>query len=174
MKQKNVIIALFLLLSSGMFAQQAVVNVNKVLASVPALSKIDTLVAAEQSKYIKDLQVIKAAYDEQLKKTNALYKEATAKLAPNAEFKPDAALQKEITLLQGLEKSFNESQTSADKKIQDYKNVLYQPYIDKINAAIKAIATKKKFKQVVNLNNSGIVWFDPATDITEDVIKAIK
>ncbi len=144
-------------------AQVAVINSQKVLASMPQVAKADTLVMQQRAQYVQEL-------NKQIETVNkaAAYADSLYKTKPK-----DAATAKAIAEAQALNEAAKTYEQEANKKLEDYRNVMFTPYIDRTNAAIKAVAQRLKYKQVMDLQAVSMAWYDEATDITEAVIKEV-
>lgn len=159
-----------LLLSAILFtcfcakAQVAVVNSQKVVASIKEFAKIDTLVAKETASYQIDFNKKQQLLNQSVATADSLNKidaksEATKKAISNAQ-----ALDKEL-------KSYVEQ---SNKKISDYRNLLTKPYSEKVMAAIKTVATRGKYMQVLDSSSVNLLYLNPLSDITDQVIKELK
>jgi Skp family chaperone for outer membrane proteins len=145
-------------------AQLGVLNSGKVQASMPVFAKIDTLIKLEQLKYQRELDSRQASIEPLVRAADSLYK-----LRPS-----DPKTQQ---LVQQAQKAFNEVkqfEQQANNKVLDYKNILLNPYLEKVNRAIKSTAQLKKLKQVIDVQQVPFAYVDESTDITNDVILLLK
>jgi Skp family chaperone for outer membrane proteins len=164
-KKTVFLISLFLGLSAyASFAQVAVVDSRKLIAAVPQIAKADTLVAQKQQELSADFQA-RSEYVER----QAVQADSLLRLRPKDSLSIQKATQAR-TLIEDLRKL----QQSYNKQLEDYRSLLLTPYYDRINAAIKAVAIRRKQTQVIDLQFNSLLWFDPATDITEQVIVELK
>lgn len=145
-------------------AQLATINSNKVFAALPQMAKLDTLVAKETEKYIQEFGKKRALVEQDYKLADSLYK-----LKPK-----DEATIKAIEKTKTTQKELQEYENTANKKVAEYKDLLYKPYLEKIDNAVKAVATRRKFMQVIDINAVPFVYINPISDITEEVIKELK
>lgn len=144
-------------------AQLAVLNSQKVMASIPAFAKTDTLIVKETARYTAEYNSKQQALNQLVKVADSLYKiDAKA-----------AATTKAIADAQAFEKDLKAYADASNKKIAEFRNLVQKPYIDKIMAAIKVVAIRRKFMQVLDASNS-MLYVNPLSDITEDVIKELK
>ncbi len=144
-------------------AQVAVINSQKVLATMPALAKTDTLIAKESAGYAAEYNKKQASLNQLAKLADSLYK---------IDAKSGATL-KAIADAQALDKDMKTFADASNKKLLDLKQLIQKPYVDKVIAAIKTVAVRRKFMQVMEGTNN-LLYIDPITDITEDVIKELK
>jgi Skp family chaperone for outer membrane proteins len=156
--------AVLVILSFTIQAQVGVIDSKKIFASMPILAKLDTMVVIEQMKYQKEFESKNAKFQEALQIADSFYKKtpkgATTKiLVENA---------------QRMNDELKEFEKTATGKIQEYKAKLFQPYYEKINVAVKAVAIKKGIKQVMDAQVSNFVYVDESSDMTNEVINSIK
>ncbi len=144
-------------------AQLAVINSQKVLASVPAFAKTDTLIAKETVGYTAEFNKKQGALNQLVKVADSLYK-LDAKGANTTQA---------IVAAQVADKEVKAYADAANKKLADYKQLLQKPYIDKVMAAIKVVAMRRKLMQVIDSTNN-LLYVNPLGDITEEVIKELK
>lgn len=150
-------------ISIGGSAQVATLDSKKILATMPVFAKIDTLVLEETQKYTQEYAKKRYATQILLGIADSLYKKAPKdKKTEEAVLAADKS-QQEFT---ALEKTINQ-------KLADYKNLILSPYYDKVNAAVKAVATRLKYSQVLDIQQVPFVYIDPSKDITEEVIKQL-
>ena len=166
--KKKIMIKLYTMLllafATGIYAQVATLDSKKVLASVPELVKLDTLIAKQQKDYQAEFSAkIKAA---QIQKEIV---EGLSKKNPN-----DVATKDAASKFEKLAKEAQEYQNDANKKLTDYKDLLYKPYLEKINNAVKTVAERRKFMQVIDIQSVSLVYLNSATDVTDEVIKELK
>lgn len=160
---KKIFTIVFAITTIFIFAQSGTLDSRKILASIPELAKIDTLVAKEQMRYNQEYNA----------KAGAAQKVQDNAVELNKKNPKDPAITK---LKADLDKMITELQTyqqTASKKLTEYKDLLYKPYIEKINAAVKTVAERRKYNQVFDIQVVALAYLNPATDITEEVIKEI-
>jgi Skp family chaperone for outer membrane proteins len=163
MKKLSLIIIIACIAHGFAKAQVAVVNSQKILVSIPQIAKSDTLVAKETAIYAAEYNKIQIAVNQLAQVADSLYK-----LDPKS-----AATTNAITAAQNKGKELKAYADESNKKLASYKELLQKPYIDKIYAAIKTVAQLRKFMQVVDQSNN-LLYVNPATDITNEVIKTLK
>lgn len=145
-------------------AQVATIDSRKVLAAVPEIAKVDTLVAKEQKGYVDAITI--KINDGKAQQTAI---EEMAKKNPK-----DPLLKAANEKLEAMAKEIREYNEKSGKKLEEYKNLLYKPYIDKINSAIKNVADRRKLMQVLDIQAVNIAYLNPSADITDDVIKELE
>lgn len=145
-------------------AQLATLDSKKILSSIPEMAKLDTLVINETQKYSIEYEKKKIQVSKEYKIADSLYK-----LKPKEE-----ATIKSIGKAQQSQKELQEYEVIASKKLTEYKNLLYKPYIEKVNSAIKIVAIRRKYQQVIDIWQVALAYLNPQADITEEVIKEIK
>lgn len=127
-------------------------------------AKIDTLVAKETANYNVEYKKKQINLDQLIKVADSLYK-LKAKSATTIKAIADA---------QSSDKDLKAYAEMANKKIIDYKLLLTKPYTDQVIAAIKLVATRAKYMQVLDSSSVNMLYLNPITDITEQVIKELK
>ncbi|MGE6220975.1 OmpH family outer membrane protein [Nubsella zeaxanthinifaciens] len=145
-------------------AQLAIINSQKVLASMKEFAKIDTLVAKETATYQID-------YNKKQQALNQLI--VTADSLNKIDQKSEATT-KAITKAQTADKELKSYAEQANKKIADYKQLLSKPYTDRVMTAIKTVAARGKFMQVLDSSSANLLYINPLSDITDQVIKELK
>lgn len=145
-------------------AQVAVVNSKKIVASVKEFAKIDTLVIKETSSYQPE-------FNKKQQQLNQLV--IIADSLSKIDAKSEATI-KAIANAQALDKDLKSYVEQSNKKIEDYRNLLTKPYTEKVMTAIKAVATRGKYMQVLDSASINMLYLNPLSDITEQVIKELK
>lgn len=164
MIQKQIIFVISFFATALSFSQTATINSKKVFEALPQMAKLDTLVTNENEKYIQEFGKKRALAQQEFQQADSLYK-----LKPK-----DEATIKAIEKAQTAQKELQEFETMANKKVAEYKDLLYKPYLEKIDTAVKAVATRRKFMQVLDMQQVPFVYINPTSDITDEVIKEIK
>lgn len=145
-------------------AQMAIVNSQKVMSSVPAFAKTDTLIVKETAGYVAEYNKKQLALNQLVKFADSLYK-LDAKSALTTKAIADA---------QALDKENKAYAEASNKKLAEYKQLLQKPYIDKVMAAIKVVAVRLKYMQVLDSTTVNLLYLNPLSDITDQVIKELK
>lgn len=145
-------------------AQLAMLNGQKVMASMPAFAKTDSLIAKETAGYSAEYNKKQLVLNQLVKVADSLYK---------LDSKANATI-KAVSDVQVADKELKTFADAANKKLADYKLLLQKPYIDKVMAAIKAVAVRGKYMQVLDIAAISVLYLNPLTDITDQVIKELK
>ena len=91
------------------------------------------------------------------------------------EFQKQASVMKEDARkrkAEELEKKMQEFQrqgADAEKQLSQYQEQQLQPLFQKLETAVKAVATELKLDLVLDKRNSGLLFMDPKLDITDKV-----
>lgn len=154
----------FVLSTFYLSAQLATLDSKRIYASLPALAKADTLVAEKQVE-------LNGQYSRALASFEAEYRlvDSIAKQKPK-----EASTQQMIQTLKKKELSLRDLQQSLNQKLEEYKQFIYKPYNDQVSKAIKSVALRLKYGQVMDLQQVPLLYIDPAKDITLEVIKELK
>ena len=142
-------------------AQVATLDSKKVLNSQSIFTKIDTLVLAEQQKYVQD-------YNKKKYRTQILLGVADSLQRSN-----NAGFARADTVAYEAQLDLEAYEKDANKKIIDYKDVLIRPYLEQVNAAIKTVSQRQKYKLVMDIQQVPVLYMDPTIDITDAVIKEL-
>ena len=92
------------------------------------------MIEKDRQKYVKELEPQLKQLQEQEKLTNDL----------KAKKNSDKDIAEATEKFQKLYDEFKKADEEAGKKINEYKNLLYRPHLEKVNATIKKVAEKKK------------------------------
>lgn len=71
-----------------------------------------------------------------------------------------------------LEKKMQDMQkqgADAEKQLQQFQEKELAPLFQKLESAVKAVATQEKLDMVLDKRNAGLLYMDPKLDITEKV-----
>ena len=91
------------------------------------------------------------------------------------DFQKQASVMKEDarkTKAAELEKKMQDFQkqgTDAEKQLQQYQEQQLAPLFQKLEGAVKTVATQEKLDMVLDKRNAGLLFMDPKLDITEKV-----
>ena len=149
-------------------AQQKFAHINSsdLLQSMPEMKSAD---AAFQT-FAKAKQAQLEQMDQERQKKITLYTEKSKTLSEaNKDIvgKEIEALVKEI---QDMEKRIADTQDKAEQEVATKRQELYQPAINKAEAAVKAVAKEKGYAYVFDISQPGVVYFDGG----EDMLAAVK
>ena len=145
-------------------AQVATLDSQKILASMPQVQQADTLIKQEQQRLSQEYNKLRYTTQIQLGVADSLFQ------AQPKEATTTAAVEK----AQQMNQELIEFEQTANKKLVDFQQVLMTPYYEKINAAIKKVAVRKKYTQVLDIQQVPLVYRDEKDDITQQVIEELK
>jgi len=163
--RKGIVLTLFIavLVSAG-FAQEvfkvAVVNSQEVLEKSSEGKRVMAQLQSRDSKAQADL----AKLDEDIRNLETRLNTQRLTLTQEALINMQADLDRKRT-----ERSrFAEDQVS---EMQDLTNRLFTRIQSELLPIIEALGKEKNYDLIFDLARSGAIYFNPATDITEEVIK---
>ena len=64
---------------------------------------------------------------------------------------------------------FQKQGADAEKQLQQYQEKELAPLFQKLEGAVKAVATQEKLDMVLDKRNAGLLYMDPKLDITDKV-----
>ena len=105
---------------------------------------------------------------EQQQKELMLWKEDTAKKFPMLSDAMKAEMQAE---LEKRVREYGESVQKLDGELKQLKEKLEKPVLEKLNKALKSIATREEFDLILDAGAGGVVWARPALDITDQLVR---
>lgn len=82
--------------------------------------------------------------------------------------KEDARTRKAEELEKKMQ-DFQKQGADAEKQLQQYQEKELAPMFQKLEAAVKAVATENKLDIVLDKRNAGLLYMEPKLDITEKV-----
>jgi outer membrane protein len=91
------------------------------------------------------------------------------------EFEKQASMMKEDARkrkAEELQKKMQDMQrqgADAEKQLQQYQEKELAPLFQKLESAVKAVATQEKLDMVLDKRNAGLLYMDPKMDITDKV-----
>mgnify|MGYP000898263887 CR=1 FL=1 len=145
-------------------AQIGTIDSSKLYEVFPDIQKTDSLIMAEQQRYQNEFNQKETELQNAVKDYKDKY-----------ENKPeDSASLAALSNLQTLNNSLSAYQQEANKKIIDYQNLLMKPYLDKINSAIKTVAERRKFSQIIDRTQTPLLYHKDTNDITSEVLNELK
>lgn len=158
--------SIVLVLSFGFFASSAfaetkigVVDIKKVMETVPdgkkAMAKLKTTMKAKQTK----LDKAKKDFDKMRKELSerSVVKQPTQEEA--------RAFEKKAMELQQLYVQMQQELAAEEVKAQ-------AAILKKVQAAASKVAKAKSFTLIIEKSEVGVLFVDPANDLTQDIIKA--
>lgn len=153
---------------SAVNAQQKFAHINSsdLLQSMPEMKAADA--AFQTFAKAKQTQLEQMDAERQKKITQYTEKSKTLSEAnKDVVGKEIEALVKEI---QDMEKRIADTQAKAEQEVSAKRQELYQPAINKAEAAVKAVAKEKGYAYVFDISQPGVVYFDGG----EDMLAAVK
>lgn len=150
--------------ATAIHAQVATINSQKILASIPQVAKADTLAMQEQQRLSQEFGKMRYETQLQISVADSLYR-----VKPN-----DAVTKAAVEKAQKAKQDLVQFEQDANKKIADFRSVLLTPYIDKVNSAVKAVAIRLKYKQVIDTQTVPLAYLSDDANITEAVIEELK
>lgn len=146
MKKNTLLLIALLIFALQGKAQLAIVNSKTVVASMSEFTKIDTLVAKETAGYAAEYNKKQLSLNKLITQADSLYKlDAKGPITIKA-----------INEAQLADKDLKAYSEMANKKIAEYKNLLTKPYADKVMLAIKTVATRAKYMQVLDSSSVNV------------------
>ena len=156
MKKLVMMLACGLLLSSAAFAQTKFGHINsaELLKIMPEVPKAETDIQAYAKTFQDQLETMGKDYEKKVQEYRATEKTMTEAMK---EVKA-----KEIQDLEGRIQSTNQS---AQEKVENKRQDLLKPIIDKAEKAIKDVATEKGYDYVFDSSTGSLLHAKPADDI---------
>jgi len=78
------------------------------------------------------------------------------------------AAQKEVDRLQV---EIQRMQQDAQAELDDTRNQLYREFEKKLGPVVQQVFTERKLRMIISREANGLLWVDPAVDLTTEVIK---
>lgn len=157
------ILALTVLVTQG-FAEQlfkvAVINSQKTLQNSDEGKKVIVQLQEKEHKIKNNLAIIEKeiqALDKKLK---------TQRFTLTLEVQQQLALD-----LDNLRTKYNRSEEDSAREWQQLKFRLFGKIRNELFPVIESVAKEKEFSLVLDFASEGVVYFNPAIDITDEVIK---
>lgn len=105
---------------------------------------------------------------EQKQKELMVWKEDTAKKFPMLS---DAMKAEKQAELEKRVREYGESVQKLDGELKQLKEKLEKPVLQKLNKALKTIATREEFDVILDAGAGGVIWARPALDITDQLVR---
>jgi len=154
----------FLCYRSTLISQIAVINSKQVYQSIPQFVIADSLIHKEQQRLAQEYFKMKLKTQIQSGKADSLYR-----INPK-----DSATLGEIQLSQRMNLELVAFEKNANTQLDQFRDVMFTPYIDKVKMAVKTIADRLKYMQVIDISVLPMYYFNEKSDITTLVIKELK
>jgi len=126
------------------------VNIPEVIQQMPEKDSIESVIEKEAGE-------MQAMYDEMIKEQQASIKKYESEKSGLSEFIREA---RETELLE-LSDKIQQFQQNAPIQLQKRSSDLYQPVYNKVNAAIKSVATREGFTYVLDVSNGVVAYKSP-------------
>lgn len=161
----------------------AVAAVLTVLAAVPALASSNLVVGymgtqevlasytAYQAAY-RELEAVRGPLEQQLKEKQEEIRQLQRELETNLLLSESRKqqLQEQIrTKMVALQQQMEENQQALNTQ----EKAKVEPLMKALQEAIKKVAAARGYNVVQERGNPGLLWIDPALDITADVIAEV-
>ncbi|HEY0667509.1 MAG TPA: OmpH family outer membrane protein [Sphingobacteriaceae bacterium] len=149
-------------------AQQKFAHINSsdLLQSMPEMKSAD---AAFQT-FAKAKQAQLEQMDQERQKKINLYTEKSKTLSEANKEVVGKEIETLVKEIQDMEKRIADTQAKAEQEVATKRQELYQPAINKAEAAVKAVAKEKGYAYVFDISQPGVVYFDGG----EDMLAAVK
>jgi Skp family chaperone for outer membrane proteins len=85
----------------------------------------------------------------------------------------DAARQQLATDIDRQQRELQRFTEDADRDVQILQQQLQEDFQRRLSPVVAKVAQDKQLHMIFSVTDSGLVWGDPALDLTDDVIKAL-
>ncbi len=165
MKKIVLFLAFGLLISNFVFAQTNLkivyINSASLLQAMPEREKADTLVSKFARSFQEQIDIMMKEYQNKGQQFQSSEKTMT-----------EAMKEVKMKEIQDLQNRIESTQQSAQEKIQQKKQDVYTPIIEKVNKAIKAVAEEKKYDYIFDLASGGTIVFGKEEYDITPIVKA--
>lgn len=139
-------------------------NSLAILAEMPEMKQADSDLAAFQTQLQKKGQEMVRLFQEKAQELQR--KQEQGLISPKDYADQEAALQKE-------QEDINLYAQKVDADLAKKRDDLYKPILDKVNTAMKDVATEGNYFMVFDLSSQVLLYADPTLDVTETVMKKL-
>ncbi|MBI3233373.1 MAG: OmpH family outer membrane protein [Bacteroidetes bacterium] len=161
---KTTLILCCLIASMNIYAQKtALVDYSAILYSMPETKAADSAVRAEKMQLAQILQRKQIDFENKYNLYDSTY---------NKMSKAVQAFQKSD--LEKMKAEYDQFLNQADSIIKSRVSSLMQPIYLKLNNAIGEVAKSNKIAQIWDTQTTGLMYFDKALNISQDVKKYLK
>ena len=166
MKKIVLFLACGLLIGNIVIAQTAplkigYINSNTLLQSMPEKAKADS----DLAKYAKSFQ-------DQIDIMMKEYQTKGQQYQANEKTMSEAMKEVKMKEIQDLQNRIESTQQSAQEKVQQKKQDVYAPVLDKADKAIKAVAKEKGYDYILDISANGTVVFGKEEYDITPIVKA--
>jgi len=170
MKHTIALLALVVFIAAGLKAQSSYkfghIDAQKLIVSLPESESAQKTLETEGKALQDQMEVMQVEYNNKL--NDYMNQE---KLAPgDAKKWTDLIKSDKEKEIQDLQRRIQEFQETAMQKMQDRKNELYKPILEKVDKAIKEVAKENKFTYVFDIAVL-LYYSEESIDIT-NMVKA--
>jgi outer membrane protein len=158
---------LVLLITLNAFSAQSqtkvgTIDVDYILSKMPEITQVDEGLKTYNTKLQENLQTTIKSYEEKI----ADYQ------ANNTSFSEEVKATKESEIIE-LENEIKGFRQKASALLQMRRNELTQPLYEKIDKAMQAVITEKKYTQIFTSGSGVLAFADAKYDITVDVLNKL-
>lgn len=146
----------FFIISGSALAQIGYVNYMELVNAIPEKATAD-----------KQLEAYAQSLDKQRQQMEQEYSQKLTQLQSQADTLSEAIINIRAQELKDLENRIASFGQAAQQDIANKRDELYQPIIDKVDNAIKAVAEEKGIKYVLEKNN--LLYSVEAGNLTDEV-----
>ena len=164
MKKIFVVTTLLIILAAGLVAETKIAYINSdlVLENSKEGKRIQTIIMTLQEEWNNQLM----AKENQFKVKFEEYQ--------NLPVMTDEEYKKELEMeLQTLDGEYAALQQEIQQKAKNKQDELLNPILQKLGDVTKALAEENGYSAIFDLNISGLVYVDPALDVTDIVVEKL-
>lgn len=164
MKKILVIVGLVVLLSLNLVAETKIAYINSdlVLENSQEGQRIQTIITTLQEEWNNQL----LAKENEFKTKFEEYQNLPVMTDEEYKKEKEAELQK-------IDVEYSQLQQEISGKAKQKQDELLNPILQKLGDVTQQIATEKGLSAIFDLNISGLVYIDPALDITDEVVEKL-
>ena len=161
---KKIFTVLFLTLSFGAFAQVKLGHINSadLLRLMPELDSAEQKLQAQSKEYQAVSQALKTEYENKVSEYQANQNQWT-----------DLIKQMRVREIQDLEARIQDYIQNAEKDLEEQKNKLFNPIIEKAKAAIAEVAKEHKYSYIFDATGGMLLYTSESDDILSLVKKKL-
>ena len=96
-----------------------------------------------------------------------------SKLTQNADVMNAAAREQLRRQFERAQVDFQRFSQDAQAEVQQVQREIEQAFLEKARPAVEAVARERSLWAVLSMADSGLVWWEPALDLSEEIAKRI-
>jgi len=96
-----------------------------------------------------------------------------SKLTQNADVMNAAAREQLRRQFERAQVDFQRFSEDAQAEVQQVQREIEQAFLEKARPAVEAVARERSLWAVLSMTDSGLVWWEPALDLSEEIAKRI-